>query len=268
MKNLEYHLDRIATALESISQNLNLSLQADSSSGHENNFLSTIDTNFITHSPVLPEEELFINTTKIYLDETKRKFDEGLQRKSAVKVSQNLIPMQINFLEKHLPNMTAYEHSNAVFVLNQDQMPKALIRVYTDLGFHRADHWKKDISNITNIATELSISHENIFLIVISNLNGLDNNSVCALLDTKISNKEILDPVNIDKLKEYNNLYIQTFRDILPNPKKQIYFLTGRLHPNVVAEDLFSNNNLIFNLKKYMWISTPLRDIFNTVKRL
>ncbi|HFJ9404241.1 TPA: hypothetical protein ACGW3F_003348 [Bacillus paranthracis] len=145
---------------------------------------------------MLPEEELFINTTNIYLDETKRKFDEGLQRKSAVKVSQNLIPMQISFLERHLTGFTVHEHSNAVLVIKRERTPKSLIRFYTDLGFHRADHLKKDMSSIVRIATELNIPHKHIYLIVISNLNGFDINHVCSLLDIKISNKELLAPSN------------------------------------------------------------------------
>ncbi|UYZ22041.1 hypothetical protein [Mesobacillus jeotgali] len=268
MSRIEYHLDRIATALESISKNLSVSSQAEKKFENEMHSITNSEANFITHSPMLPEEEFFINTTNIYLDETKRKFDEGLQRKSAVKVSQNLIPMQIGFLERYLSGFTVHEHSNAVLVIKREETPKALFRFYTDLGFHRADHWKKDISSILRIATELNIPHKQIYLIVTSNLNGLDNNHVCSLLDIKISNKEILDPSNQEKLEEYDKLYIQSFGDILPNPSNQIYFLTGALHPNVVAEDIFTNRNMPVNLKEYPWITTPLFSIFNKIQQL
>ncbi|HFK1511932.1 TPA: hypothetical protein ACNHAY_004641 [Bacillus paranthracis] len=116
MDNIEYHLDHIAAALESIAKSLNVSSQTKKI-GIEIGSITNSEANFITHSPMLPEEELLINTTNIYLGETKRKFNEGLQRKSAVKVSQNLIPMQISCLERHLTSFTIYEHSNAVLVI-------------------------------------------------------------------------------------------------------------------------------------------------------
>jgi hypothetical protein len=266
MGKIEYHLDRIATALELIAKRMETAIPEETNLELNGNFDIPDESNFITHSPQLPDEELFIKTTNIYLDETKRKNEEGLQRKSAIKLSQNLIPMQLSFLKNHLPpSFTANENSNAVLVVNHDETPKALIRFYTDLGFHRADHWRKDILNICKTATKLTVSHDNIFLIVMSNLNGLDNNHVCSTLGTKISNKDLLDPSNLDILKEYNNLYIQSFSDILPCPSNQIYFLTGALHPNVVATNLFSNPNIEIDLEKHPWLSTPLSDIFNRI---
>jgi hypothetical protein len=48
------------------------------------------------------EEELFCKTVKVYLQETVRKDVENLKRKSGVKASKDLIPMQINFIKKYL----------------------------------------------------------------------------------------------------------------------------------------------------------------------
>lgn len=78
------------------------------------------------------------------------------------------------------------------------------------------------MASIFRIATELNIPYKHIYLIVILNLNGLDNNHVCSLLNIKISNKELLAPYNQEKPEEYDTLYIQSFGDILPNPSNQL----------------------------------------------
>ncbi|PEB33257.1 hypothetical protein COM77_26650 [Bacillus cereus] len=269
MEKIEYQPDRIATALETIARGLNLSnyvVNPDVEKSQRN--LEMLDKNFITHSTMTPEEELFIRTTNIYLDETQRKYDEGLQRKSAIKVSQKLIPMQISFLRKYLPDFTIAEDSSAVLVLSKKEAPKALIRIYTDLGFHRANNWRKDMLQITKIASSLSIPKENITLLVISNLNGLDSSHVSSTLGYKISNKNILDKSNQSILKDYCKRYIKSFSDIFPTPENQIYFLTSALHPNVVAEEIFTNKDYVTDLKNYPWISTPLSKIINRVKSL
>lgn len=49
--------------------------------------------NFIAHLPRTLEEELMSETIKVYLDETKRKANENLQRKSPKIISDNLILM-------------------------------------------------------------------------------------------------------------------------------------------------------------------------------
>ena len=269
MNKIEYQLDRIATALEKIARGLNSSENLINLPVEERPAKTVVlDNNFITHSPMTLEEELFVRTTSIYLDETQRKYDEGLQRKSAVKVSQNLIPMQINFLSKQLSEFTIAEHSSAVLVLSKDETPKALIRIYTDLGFHRADYWREDMLQIAKIASFLNIPKKNIFLLVLSNLNGLDSSYVRSTLGFKISNKEILDKSNQSILKDYADRYIKSFANIFPTPENQIYFLTAALHPNVVAEEIFTNSDYVTDLKNYNWMSTPLSGIINRIKSL
>ncbi len=266
MHNIELQLTRLATALESIAKSLNT------------NFIpygaptSTVPvstpSNFITHSPMTPEEELFILTSNIYLDETRRKSAENMKRKSARKVSQELITMQINFLSKHLQIYTIAEHQNGVIVISKDGIPKALVRFYTDLGFHRGIHWTSDITDIVSMANSLNIPTSNIFLIVLSNANGLDNQHVCSTLNTNISNKDILDPVNLNILKNYCNLYANSFSSLLPSTSNQIFFLASNLHPNGIAEEIFNNAGAIIDLTTSSWVSLPLSNIFSVITTL
>ena len=269
MDKIVYQLDRIATALETIARKLpQSSLEFTPEPVNQDIQLSSTSPNFLSNSPMLPEEELFIRTTNIYLDETIRKHKENLKRKSAIRVSQNLISMQISFLDSNLPEFDIDEYSSAVLVISKNKTPKALVRIYTDLGFHRGNSWRRDMTEITKIASNLNIPVENIFLIAITNWNGLDNSHVCSTLGFNISNKDILDIKNQNILKDYCKLYINSFSDIFPNPENQIHFLTGELHPNVVAENINKDKNIIIDLKNYQWLSTPLANIFSYINTL
>lgn len=265
MEKIEYHLDRIATALEIIAKTK--SSHSDPTNTPDISPPAILD-NFSTNTPLLLEEELFIETTMVYLEETKRKHKENLKRKSAIVVSQNLISMQMKFLARHLNGVTINEHSSAILTISKNEKPKALVRIYTDLGFHRADHWRKDIAEIGKVASQLNIPKENIFIIVISNLNGLDNQHVRNTLGYAISNKDILDESNIDKLKEYCMLYIDSLSGLVPYPKEQIHFLTGALHPNIAANNIFMGKELPIKLKEYPWISKPLENIISSINKL
>lgn len=87
-------------------------------------------------------------------------------------------------------------------------------------------------------------------------------------LGYKIGNKDILDIANQNILQDYIRHYIKSFSNILPVPEDQINFLTGALHPNVVAEEIFANNNLVVDLKNFKWFSKPLIKTFSYINSL
>lgn len=269
MENLKPELIRIADALESIAKSLqgNAEISKAFPDKSKDEDIS-IENNLICHNPWMLEEELFCKTVKVYLQETVRKYVENLKRKSGVKVSKYLIPMQINFMKKYLQGYDVSEYTGGVLVVSKDEVPKALLRFYTDLGFHRGTWWTKDIQEITTFANTLNIPLENIFIIVLSNNNGLDNNHVCATLNQNISNKDILSPTNLQTLRKYCTMYIDDFKNLLPNAHDQIFFLAGELHPNVVAQEIYENPSNIINISTYPWISTPLSTIISIIKSL
>lgn len=269
MENLKSELSRIADALELIAKGLqmNKGLSKVTPDVPITNDMS-IEGNITCHTPWTFEEELFFRTAKIYFQETVRKDAENLKRKSGVKVSRDLIPMQINFMKKYLQGYDVYEHEGGVLVISKDEIPKALLRVYTDLGFHRGNSWAEDIKKISAYANNLNVDLENIFVIVLSNNNGLDNSHVFNTLNQNISNKDILAPNNLQTLRRYCTSYVNDFKGILPNPHDQIFFLAGNLHPNVIAQDIYENPDVIVNLSSYPWISTPLSTIISIIRSL
>lgn len=99
MEILKPELSRIADALESIAK----CLQGDNglskviTEAPKDNELSIIN-NIACHTPCTLEEELFLKTVVIYHQEAKRKDVENLKRKSGVKVSKELIIMQMYFI--------------------------------------------------------------------------------------------------------------------------------------------------------------------------
>ena len=268
MNNPKSELTRIADALETIASILQNFKPTEHLPTPLKEDAIIIENNFICHTPWILEEELFIKTIMIYLQETIRKDVESLKRKSGVKVSKELVTMQISFIKKHLRGYDVYEHEGGVLVISKEDVPKALLRFYTDLGFHRGTWWANDIQELTSYANTLNISPENIFIIVLSNINGLDNTHVCATLNQNISNKELIDPANLQVLKKYCTLYIDNFKNLLPHVQNQIYFLAGDLHPNVVAQELYDNSDITIDLTTYPWISTPLSTIFSTINSI
>lgn len=263
MNDQSIYLERIALALECIAKHYNPNFVPLSSE-------SPVPTasNFITHFPQTLEEELFILTSNIYLDEAKRKLAENLKRKSSIKVSQSLLSLQIDFLSKYLSGYDIYEGGNSSIIISKNNTPISLIRFYSDLGFHRGSHWKNDINNMLSIANNLGINKRHIFLVVLSNSNGLDNQHICSTLNQAISNKDILEDNNIDILRNYCNSYIKSFSSLLPNPHKQLFFLASKLHPNGIAEEIFNNPSVTIDLVNTQWLSTPLNDILTLIKSI
>lgn len=260
--------ERIAFALECIAKQLDPTFIPLQQTAFNTTPIAP-NENFTTHSPITLEEELIIETSKVYLDETKRKSIENLQRKSTRKISDNLLLMQLKFLSKYLlPNYTVSRGKNGSIIVSKENVPVALIRFYTDLGFHRGEHWSKDISNMISISNSLSIPTDNIFLVVLSNLNGLDNQHIASTINNSISTKDILNSTNINLLKKYCKLYIDSFNILLPNPQAQMFFLASDLHPNVIAEDIFNNPNTVIDLANYAWLSTPLNKILNFINNI
>lgn len=260
--------ERIAFALECIAKHVDPNFIPLQQSTFNTTSIIPYE-NFITNSPITLEEELMIETSKVYLDETKRKAIENLQRKSTRKISDNLILMQLNFLSKYLlPNYTVSRGNNGSIIISKQNVPVALIRFYTDLGFHRGVHWSNDISNMVTISNNLNIPNDNIFLVVLSNLNGLDKQHMSSTIGNSISTKDILNPTNINLLKKYCKLYINSFNNLLPNPQDQIFFLASDLHPNVIADNIFDDSNTIIDLANYVWLSTPLNKILNLINNI
>lgn len=256
-------LERIANALELIVEKLDTK-----ENGELYNFPQNIEANFYTSNPKTLEEELIIRTADIYLAETIRKTEMNLQRKSAVKVSQDLIQMQIAFLKNQLQGYNVVVHQKGLLAILSDTKPVALVRFYTDLGFHRGSNWKNDIENAINEAKSLNIETRNIFMIVLSNTNGLDNEHVNSLLHKDISNKEILEPEYLDDLKKYCILYIDSFKILLPEPRQQLFFLTSSLHPNKISNQIIENPESKIDLLGNNWISKPLKSIIENILRI
>lgn len=268
MDNTDLSLERIANALEIIAKHYDPNFIPFKTTNAPNQHIKKNEPNFITHSPQTLEEELFILTTNIYLEETKRKSEENLKRKSSIKVSKNLLPMQVKFLKKYLFDYNLNEGPNNTIIISKTPSNLALIRFYTDLGFYRGNEFKNEINNMMSIANNLNIPNENIFFIILSNLNSLDKQHVCSALNKDISNKDILSSDNLHYLKKYCDIYINSFNDILKTPTEQIFFLASSLHPNRLANEIFDNNHTKIDLLNYKWISTPLNDLIEFIKSL
>lgn len=196
-------------------------------------------------------EELFFKIVNVYVEETKRKSNLTLKRKSGVLLAKNSNKVYIEFLSNRLPvGYTVSElESNPTFIVIRDKQnkPKSVLRFITDLGYQRGiEFGKKELVEIKKIAKKLNISEDQIYVIVLSMINSLDEKDVKdRLKDPMITNRQLLG--NRTQMKNYVFSYIESFSRIIPNPTEHIFVLSYNLHPNIIADELFDNHKSIYD---------------------
>ena len=196
-----------------------------------------------------PSEELFFKIVNVYVEETKRKSNFNLKRKSGVLLAKNSNKVYIDFLSNRLPDgyIVSELEDNPTFLIIKDEQnkPKSVLRFITDLGYQRgAEFGKKELTEIKNIAKQLDISEDQIYVIVLSMINSLDEKDVKnRLKDPKITNRKLLD--NRTKMKKYVSSYIESFSSIIPSPADHVFVLAYNSHPNVIADELCDNQESI-----------------------
>ncbi|WP_404331609.1 hypothetical protein [Mesobacillus maritimus] len=274
IKELVVQVKRVADSLDILVKNLTV---MNSSMVNQNKKVEVPQTEI---SPIEEldspstslEEAFFKEITKVYFHEAIRVKENDLQRKSSVIVAEQLVNSQINFLLEHVSNCEISIHKGGVLAIKKDGKAKALLRIYTDLGYgYRGERWiteRNGIADILSEAMKLGIPDSKVYFLVISWANGIDNQHIRKMLNHNISNKDILKSENRYLLKEYLDKYFKVIGNYLPNPKEQIHLLSGGdMHPNVYARDILEGKD-ITNIKNYSWFSpsiTQLIDKLNNV---
>lgn len=229
-------LNRIATALEEISITLKQML-GEKSPNLQQNVLET--------SVGSLELEFFSDITQVYVKEERIKVEKNLKRKSAVRVSNELGISLVNFFNRHLENLSASTYEGYILFKKEDEN-KALFRFQTDLGFNRGEAYYEAIKHGVELANKLEVPISNLFFMIGSIHNSIDNANVKKLLGTTDipDNSILLSPSYHDLLVKYLNAYIDSI-PYLVNPHKQIFLLTSSVHPNVLAWEIFNKNQSI-----------------------
>ncbi|MCT4607117.1 MAG: hypothetical protein N4A64_13640 [Marinisporobacter sp.] len=212
------------------------------------------------------EEELFKMTTEVYLYEAMFKEPKELERKASARLNNHLMEKHMDFFKNYLIDfqIEASNIGEMIFIKKNNKF-KAAVGIFTDLGWCRGGIWLKVVKDIVNKSLRVGINRGNIFFIVLSHYNGLDNNYTNKLLDGNITNNELLDEKNRELLEIYTFRYIDQLKKYLKKPHEQVVFLAGKLHPRVYAEALLQNN-MIIDVSKYKWLSNSMDKMIEHIK--
>ncbi|MGL5900298.1 MAG: hypothetical protein ACRCZW_11680 [Lactobacillaceae bacterium] len=209
-------------------------------------------------------QELFMKLVMVYVEETKRKHDLNLKRKSGVLLAKKSTELYIEFLNNHLSDGYSVSESeeNPTFLIirNEKRDPVSILRFITDLGYQRGTEFGKiELKAISDLAKKLGIPQNKIFVVIVSMINSLSEPDVKNVLgDNKMTNKKLL--TNPKKLRYYSTEYIKSFAKVINNPEDHIFVWSYDLHPNVIADDVYNNKRNIkdYNLNRIEDVVTPI----------
>ncbi|MCT4595144.1 MAG: hypothetical protein N4A57_12875 [Anaeromicrobium sp.] len=213
------------------------------------------------------EEELFKITTKVYYDEEKLKQKKGLRKKSSIRIYKNLMKEYVDFFSIRMENFQMEESDNYGMILfKKDKRYTGALRILTDLGYYRKEAFYDLTKNMVNECLKYGINRRNIYIIVLSHQNGLDKEFTKKIIDRDIDNRQILKSENREILQNYEKMHINNLKSYLKEPKNQVFFLGGYIHPNLVANSYFNNNEEL-KISNYNWLSNPMEDIITELKK-
>ncbi len=255
MENIVGCLERIATSLEEMVRLMKVN--------------NGIDSTVEPKGEITDEEELFRSITKVYYSAEKGRIAKGGKKKSAHLVSDGIRQCMMDFLREHLsePEYIVENQHGGVLLVKRAHNSNMLIKVHTDLGYHRGENWNQTVKDLLNIAkNEYDIAADNVLFFVVTMVNGLDNDSVCKVLDRKISNAALLQDRMM--LNKYLAGYVKTLT-VLPNPEEQVFFLAADIHPNIIAgEWLKANNQQGPDLSGYQWLNPSIQKLIAKIKEV
>lgn len=209
-------------------------------------------------------QELFMKLVMVYVEETKRKHELNLKRKSGVLLAKKSTELYIEFLNNHLSDgysVSEFEENPTFLIIrNEKEVPVSILRFITDLGYQRGTKFGEiELNVISALARKLGIAQDKIFVVIVSMINSLSEPDVKNVLgDNKMTNKKLL--TNPKKLRYYSTEYIKSFAKVINNPEDHIFVWSYDLHPNVIADDVYNNKRNIkdYNLNRIEDVVTPI----------
>ncbi|KPV45122.1 hypothetical protein [Alicyclobacillus ferrooxydans] len=209
------------------------------------------------------EAELFTRVLQVYFEEEQLVLERGGGKKSSIRVSNNLARVFTEFFSDQVPDVEINVEKGNMLVFWRDERPLCALKVYTDLGYgSRGERWYGSIDEFVREAQGYGIKPRNVFFLVMSMRNGLDNEHVQQLLGREMSNKELLDPKNRSYLEEFLREYVSKARGHVPDPRSQLYFLAAALHPNVLEEALAED------IEGYDWLQPSVSQLVHQIQNL
>lgn len=207
--------------------------------------------------------ELFMQVTKVYMEEEALRLANFKRKKAARRVSINLGTAIEDFFMEYLEDdqITVERAKDGLIVFYKDAEPCATLKFMSDLGFHRGDGWYEYIDAVVKESQEIyGVTNDRVYFIIGSLRNGVEKPHVERLLGRPISSNWdfLTNEADVDK---YLARYLAGV-SALADPKKQVYFMASELHPNVLGDVLYEARDdekktadLLKVAQEYRWLS-------------
>ncbi|MCM3390599.1 hypothetical protein M3649_21175 [Ureibacillus chungkukjangi] len=217
--------------------------------------------------------ELFKKIVNVYYYEEIERIKSNNVRKSARRVSVELGKTMVDFLYQHLKDtgLSFKRFPDGLILITSEEKWIGAIKIISDLGFHRGEQWNKYVEEIVeHCNTKYDLNNRNIYFVISSLRNGLEQGHVAKLLDREIrSNWEFMN--NRTLVDEYVKKFIR-LTTCLETPNKQIYIMGSEIHPNVIADDLHKMNEEQYidaynQIDQYDWIC-DLKEFLDELRHL
>jgi len=211
------------------------------------------------------EKEFFQRLTMIYFDEEKRKRELQHNKKSAIIVSKKLYLELVSFFSQKLPTFEVTTEHSVIF-FNKNNKTEAILKFYTDLGYHKGEKLYDEINRVVKIAKTYDVQKDRVFFIIGSWTNGLKEQHVEDILGKKVKNSDLLNT------RELLDNYLKKFVEKIPNlqnPSKQVYFLAAEINPNLMATKMLDYKISDFNdLDNYNWLQPSITELLEYLQNL
>ncbi|MCX7568685.1 hypothetical protein OS242_01705 [Tumebacillus sp. DT12] len=194
------------------------------------------------HTPYSRTHELFMQVTKVYMEEEALRLANFKRKKAARRVSINIGTALEDFFMEQLDDdrITVERAKDGLIVFYKEEKPCATLKFMTDLGFHRGEGWYDYIKAVVKESQEIyGVPNDRVYFIVSSLRNGIEKPHVEKLLGRSISSNWdfLTDDTAVD---EFLDRYLAGV-PALADPMKQVYFMAAAMHPNVLGDELYDS---------------------------
>ncbi|QRG68045.1 hypothetical protein [Brevibacillus choshinensis] len=181
------------------------------------------------------EKQLFALMTQVYLMEEEVRVRQKLKRKSSQRISRVLHERMGNFLGHRL---TGYEFGvvEGLLFAKKEGKVVAVIKCIPDLGSYDTHSWNATIARFAGqYKKRYRLAAEQLLFVVCSLSKSLDAAHAKALTGIEVwSGTALTAPAYREALQDYVTKCVETM-EALPDPARQLYFLSAEVHPNALA---------------------------------
>ncbi|MDR7318304.1 hypothetical protein [Brevibacillus nitrificans] len=181
------------------------------------------------------EKQLFALLTRVYLDEEEIRVRQKLKRKSSQRISRVIHEKVGVFLSKRLPGYEFYAMDGLLFA-KKDEEIVAVLKCIPDLGSYDTHSWDATITRfVKQYQKRYHLAPERLLFVVCSLSKSLDAAHAKELTGIEVwTGTALTAPAYREALQAYVGKCVETIA-ALPVPAKQVYFLSGDVHPNALA---------------------------------